>query len=185
MASSSSSRSEGIDKMEAEDVPPALRERLGTEGTAGLIALFEIARQEWTDDVISSAVERIEHRIAEEGATARVNLGYVEATLKTEIGQSEARLRTEIGLTEAKLRTEIGALGASLRVEMADQKSALCAERSELQSALRGEMAALGTDLRRDMSDLRFSVIKWNFVFWTGQLLVTAALLGLFLQALR
>ena len=50
---------------------------------------------------------------------------------------------------------------------------------------MRNEISHLGTDLRREMSELRFSVIKWNFVFWTGQLLVTAALMGVFLQAVR
>ena len=196
--------------MEVDDMSPALQERLGVQGTAGLLALLQTARKEWTDEVTATAVERIERRITEEGGTARVHLGHVEAKLRTGIGQLGAALRVEMAGLGAALRTEMSELGAALRTDMSALGAALRTEMSELASGLRRELtdfarrdelaalrqemhadneairkdvAQLGTDLRREMSDLRFSVVKWNFVFWTGQLLVTAALLGVFLQA--
>lgn len=203
---------EGIVGMEVDDVSPKLQERLGTEGTLGLLALFETSRKEWTDDVTATAVERIERRIMEESAAARVNLGHTEAKLRTDIGDMGAKLRVEVAELGSALRVEIAELGSALRAEMAQHTATLRTEMAELGSTLRRDMAdfarrdelaalryemradneavrndvaQLGTDLRREMSDLRFSVVKWNFVFWTGQLLVTAALMGVFLQAVR
>jgi hypothetical protein len=169
--------------MEVDDVSPALQQRLGAEGTAGLLASLETAREEWADDVTATAVDRIDRRIADESATYRVSLGAVEATLGTEIGNLGAALRVEMAERTAALRTDMAELRASMRVEVGGL--ATRAELHEEVTSVRAEIAQLGTDLRREMSELRFSVVKWNFVFWTGQLLATAALMSVFLQAVR
>jgi hypothetical protein len=111
-------------------VPPALQARLGAEGTTSLLELFETARQEWTVDVTTAAVERFERRLTEEGAELRIA-----------IAQSEACLRKEIG--------------------------------------------DLGTSFRKDVSDLRVELLKWSFAFWIGQVIATASIAGVVIQALR
>jgi hypothetical protein len=116
--------------MEAAEVPPALQARLGAEGAASLLALLEMARQEWTVDVTTASVERFERRFTEESAGLRIA-----------IAQSEASLRKEMG------------------------------ER--------------GSGLRKEMSDLRVGLLKWSSAFWIGQVIATAGIAGVVIQALR
>ena len=39
--------------------------------------------------------------------------------------------------------------------------------------------------LRRDMAELKFDILKWNFLFWIGQLAAMTAILSLMLRDLR
>lgn len=99
--------------MEVADVPPALRERLGPNGTAGLLGLFATAHQEWTADVTTAAVERFERRLTEEAANWRVALAQTEAALRLEMRDGDARLREKMRELGSDLRSEM----ASLRQE--------------------------------------------------------------------
>ncbi len=82
--------------MEVHDVAPALQARLGPEGTAGLLALFDSARQDWTDDVTALAVERLERRLTEEISGVRVSIAQSDATLRVEMGGLREELRKEM-----------------------------------------------------------------------------------------
>ncbi len=94
--------------MDSSHVPSALQERLGAEATTGLLRLFDRARAEWTEPVVSLAVERFERRLVEEIAGVRV-----------EMARSEARLREVIAEQGATLRVEMAQLAAAIRQEMA------------------------------------------------------------------
>jgi hypothetical protein len=39
--------------------------------------------------------------------------------------------------------------------------------------------------IERRLSDLKFELVKWNFVFWIGQLAAMTAILNLMLRGLR
>jgi len=58
--------------MGSHRVSAALRERLGHEASLGLVELVESDRTEWSERVLSIAVERFERRLAEELASLRV-----------------------------------------------------------------------------------------------------------------
>jgi hypothetical protein len=88
--------------MEVSDVSPALRERLGVEATVGLLRLFDTARQEWTGDVTTAAVERFEARLIEETARLGLEIAEFRASLQAEI----AALRQESTTEFAALRQE-------------------------------------------------------------------------------
>jgi hypothetical protein len=88
--------------MEVSDVCPALRERLGVEATVGLLRLFDTARQEWTGDVTTAAVERFEARLIEETARLGLEIAEFRASLQAEI----AALRQESTTEFAALRQE-------------------------------------------------------------------------------
>jgi hypothetical protein len=60
--------------MRISDVAPALRDRLGHDGTVGLLVLVESERFERDERVLSIAVERFERRLAEEVGGLRVAL---------------------------------------------------------------------------------------------------------------
>lgn len=60
--------------MHRNGVSPALRTRLGDEGTDGLLDLLEAQSLEWSERVMTLAVERFERRLAEEIGEFRVAL---------------------------------------------------------------------------------------------------------------
>lgn len=70
---------------------------------------------------------------------------------------------------------------AGLRLEDA----AIRQQITELGATLRGEVAALGAGLRREMADGRFELLRWCFLFWVGQLVAVAGVLGLMLRIFR
>jgi hypothetical protein len=171
---SSSSRSRKADAMEAPAVPGALRERLGSEASSGLLDLLDLARREWSDNVIEVCTARFEHRLLDETSTLRLQITQGDAALRQQM--------TELG---ASLRAEMAALGASLRGEMAALGGSLRGEITALGGGLRGEMAALGGSLRQEMADLRFDILKWCFLFWIGQVVAVAGLFALMLRLVR
>ena len=82
--------------MQVNAVRPALRERLGAEGTSGLLSVLDVAEREWREDVLSLAGERFERRLAETGANLRVQIGHSEAAVRGEMAQMEVRIVREI-----------------------------------------------------------------------------------------
>jgi hypothetical protein len=52
-------------------VSKAVRERLGDEGTFGLIEMFDAAHAAWSEQVLSLATDRFERRLIEEIAGLR------------------------------------------------------------------------------------------------------------------
>ena len=73
------------DEVQVNAVPPALRDRLGPEGTTGLLGVLDLAEREWRDDVLSLAGERFERRLAETGASLRVQIAQSEAAIRGEM----------------------------------------------------------------------------------------------------
>ena len=55
-------------------VVPALRERLGDQGTEALTEMVYTAGQEWRDDVLNTVTSRFEVRLAHEVSTLRKEL---------------------------------------------------------------------------------------------------------------
>lgn len=191
--------------MDSSAVPAALRDRLGVEGTDGLVRLFDTAREEWTRDVVNLSVERFERRLVEELATLRVEIARGEASLREELAGQGATLREEVAREGAALRGELARQSAALREELASQSATLreelarqcatlreelarqCAKlREELArqgATLREELAREGAALRVEVASNRFELLKWSFVFWAGQLIAMAGLMALMLRA--
>ena len=86
----------GDGQMDSNTVPAALWDRLGPEGTDGLVRLFETARAEWTGDVVNLSAERFERRLVQELATLRVETARGRATLREEVARQGAALRVEM-----------------------------------------------------------------------------------------
>jgi hypothetical protein len=138
--------------VDLERVAPALRERLGTEASAGLISLLDDVRAEWSEDVMEVSAYRYERRLAEETSKLRVEMAEGFAALRGELASGLAGIRQELSLGLAQVRQEMAKGDAELRVAIADQK---------------------------------FEILKWTFVFWTGQFFVTASFLVMLVRALR
>jgi hypothetical protein len=149
--------------MEIEAVPAALRDRLGTEASHGLLELFDRAQREWKADVIEASTERFMRRLVEESASLRVQIAEVEASLRREVAE-----------TRATLREEMAAMGAGLRQEMAGMRA-----------DLRQEIAGMGASLRQEMGANRVELFKWCFLFWIGQVVAVAGIMSLILRKYR
>ena len=67
--------------MDATGVPLVLRERLGDEGTLGLLDVFERKGREWREDVLNVAADRFARVLAEETGTLRVQIANLRADL--------------------------------------------------------------------------------------------------------
>ncbi len=132
-------------------IPKSLRERLGDEGSEGLVALISAIDERAREDSLRLLSERFERRLSEE-------IGKLRAEMHEEIGKLRAEMHEEIG----SLRTEMG----SLKAEMHDEIG-----------KLRAEMHDEIGKLRVDMGNLRAELIKWMFIFWVGQIAVLGGLI--------
>jgi len=108
--------------VDAGTVPIKLRERLGPEATSGLLHVLDTARHDWRDDVLSLAAERFERRLAEVGASVRVQIGHSEAALRHEMGQLEVRLREELGHADGRLRQDLSQMEVRIVSEIGNSR---------------------------------------------------------------
>lgn len=125
-------------------------------------------------DVLAMADERFERRLTQESAAIRLEIASVRKEIATEVGALRQEIATEVGA----LRQEIAKEAAALRQEHAKEAAAL---RQEI-AALRSDMEHRFDELKATMADWRTDIIKWSFLFWTGQVLTT---IGFLLVILR
>ena len=74
---------------------------------------------------------------------------------------------------------------SKLRVEMAHGFGSIRQELAQGLAALRQEMAKGDANLRTAIADQKFEILKWVFIFWTGQFFVTASFVVMVIRALR
>lgn len=71
--------------MDIQHVPPALHDRLGPDGSGGLVSALNAAGREWKDEVMTAAIDRFERRIVEEASKLRVDIANTESRLQARI----------------------------------------------------------------------------------------------------
>ena len=133
-------------------VPQALAERLGDDGTEGLLTLLASTKAEWTEDVLSTAVDRFERRLGSEAAALRVDLTRETATLRQDMTKEMSMLRQDITKEMSMFRQDMST-----------------------------DMSTLRQDFTRDLSNVRVELLKWSFLFWVGQVAAIAGLLAFML----
>jgi hypothetical protein len=82
------------------------------------------------------------------------------------IGRAIERFEQRLTNQVADVKIAVGGMQATLREEIAGQKVELF-----------GLVTRQGADLRSEMAAGRTDLLRWLFVFWTGQLIALAALL--------
>ncbi len=65
-------------------VVPALRQRLGDEGTEALTEMVFTAAQDWRDDVLTAMERRFENRLTQEVSALRVEVTKELAAMRVE-----------------------------------------------------------------------------------------------------
>ena len=165
--------------MDTSVVSAAVRERLGIEATAGLVDLLEVARQEWTDEVMVLSSERFERRLVEEASAVRLDVVRGNAALRHEVGELRLELRLGFADVRQDLRQEVTRLHQELHHEVTGLRQELHHEVAGLRQELRQGTA----ELRQEMAANKFDLLKWSFVFWIGQVLAIAGIIGALLRA--
>lgn len=140
--------------MNLTEVPEALAERLGNDGTEGLVTLLGLMKTEWTHDVLATAVDRFDRRLGTEVSSLRADLAREMATLRQDVTRDILVLRQDVTKEMSVLRQDVTK-----------------------------EMAMLRQDFTRDLSNVRVELLKWSFLFWIGQVAAIAGLLAFMLQA--
>ena len=107
--------------MEPGNVAPALRERLGDPGTSALLDLLQLTGRAWRDEVLETAVDRLERRLGEELGKLRLEM----AGLRQDMTQGDAALRHEMVEDRAALRQEMAAGFSALREDIAHARADL------------------------------------------------------------
>jgi hypothetical protein len=153
--------------MERNRVPASLRDRLGPEATGGLLELLDLARAEWTADVIRIVGDRFERRLVEETSGLRVEMAQGFAALRQEMAQGLAAVRQEMAQGLAAVRQEMAQGLAAVRQEMAQG------------------LAAVRQDVMQALADQRVELLRWAFLFWVGQFFAMASLVALLVGFLR
>jgi hypothetical protein len=171
--------------MDIETVPAPLRERLGPEATGGLRHLLELSYGEWRADVITACTERFERRLVEEVASLRVQIAQTEAVLRRDMAEMGADIRREMVQMGADIRQEMAQMGADIRTEMAQMGAHIRTEMAQMGGDLRQEMGQMGSGIRQEIAAGRVEMLKWCFLFWIGQLVTIASILGITLRVIR
>jgi hypothetical protein len=74
---------------------------------------------------------------------------------------------------------------SGVRVQIAQVEASLRREMTEMGAAIRRDMAELCAGIRQDMASGRVELLKWCFLFWVGQVVAIAGIMGLMLRLLR
>jgi len=82
--------------MIAPRIPRQLAERLGSDGTQGLVTLLESTRTEWSDEVLTAAADRFERRLGTEISALRLEMSRDLSALRVDVARDTAALRVEL-----------------------------------------------------------------------------------------
>jgi hypothetical protein len=82
--------------MSVSSVPEPLAVRLGHDASDALVALLDSTRQEWTEDVVTMAVNRFEGRLTTEISSLRVDMVRELSGLRQDVTRDLSAVRVEL-----------------------------------------------------------------------------------------
>jgi hypothetical protein len=74
---------------------------------------------------------------------------------------------------------------AGLRVQIAQTEAVLRRDMSEMGGDIRQEMGQMGSGIRQEIATGRVEMLKWCFLFWIGQLVTIASIVGIMVRLIR
>jgi hypothetical protein len=93
--------------MTAAPMPKALVERLGNDGTQGLVTWVASERAAWTDDVLNIALERFDRRLTTELSALRVDVARDLSSLRVDVARDVSTLRSDVARDLSGVRSEL------------------------------------------------------------------------------
>jgi hypothetical protein len=88
-------------------MPKALVERLGHDGAQGLVTWVASERATWTDDVLNTALERLDCRLTTEISALRIDVTRELSTLRVEVARDMSTLRGDVARDLSGVRSEL------------------------------------------------------------------------------
>ena len=76
-------------------------------------------------------------------------------------------------------------VGDRFERRLSEEVSKVRVEMAQGFAAVRQEIAQGNGELRAAIADQKFEILKWTFIFWTGQFFVTASFLVMLLRAIK
>ena len=92
--------------MSIAQVPEVLAKRLGDEGAEGLVALLDSTRQDWTESVLTVAVDRFEYRLTSEISALRLDVARELSGLRQDVTREIAAVRQDVTRDLSGVRVE-------------------------------------------------------------------------------
>ena len=92
--------------MSVARVPQVLRARLGHDGANALETFLESSRDQWTDEVMTTAVDRFEHLLTRELSLFRVEMSRDISSLRQDVTREIATLRQDFTRDLSAVRVE-------------------------------------------------------------------------------
>ena len=120
-------------------------------------------------EILSMADERFERRLAQEAASIRQEV----ASVRHELTQEIAAVRQELKQDIAGVRQEV----VQLRRDMDARFDA-----ADARFATREDMAVGFARIEQRIAESRAELVKWSFLFWTGQCITMIGFLLVFLK---
>lgn len=68
---------------------------------------------------------------------------------------------------------------------LVDEMAAVRVQIAQVESSLRVEIAQMGAGIRQEMASGRVELFKWCFLFWVGQVLAMAGMMGVMFRLFR
>lgn len=76
-------------------------------------------------------------------------------------------------------------MGASIRRDMATTGADIRQDMATMGASIRQDMVTMGAGIREDMASGRVELFKWCFLFWIGQVVAVAGVMGMMLRVFR
>jgi hypothetical protein len=93
--------------MATAPMPKALVERLGNDGTQGLVTWVAAERKAWTEDVMDAALERFDRRLTTEMSALRVDVARDLSMLRVDMVRDLSALRSDVARDLSGIRSEV------------------------------------------------------------------------------
>ena len=127
-------------------------------------------------EILAMADERFERRLTEESAAIRQDIAALRSEMATR-AETQA-IREDVNAIRQTMATRAEAQAIREDVNAIRQTMATRQEVNDL----RQEMSAGFIRLERELANTRVDMIKWSFMFWTGQCLAILGFLFVFLR---
>ncbi len=158
-------------------IPKALRERLGEEGSQGLVDIISAIDERAREDSLRLLSERFERRLSEEIGKVNERITGLDEKITSLEERFERRLSEEIGKVNERITLEIGKINERITAEIGKLDERITIEIGKVNERITAEIGGL----RQDMERFRSELIKWMFIFWVGQIAVLGGLIvGIF-----
>ena len=131
-------------------------------------------------EILSMADERIERRLTQEASAIRQEVAGIRQDLRQEI----AGVRQEVAMLRREMDTRFDAVDTRMTAQFDafDARMKTRFDAADARFATREEMAVGFARVEQRIAESRAELVKWSFLFWTGQCITMIGFLLVFLK---